>query len=165
MSMRDAEAMSNWHYEGRWSVYDLHGQAPAVIDTYRSVRACSGDGDLIGFYCTGGEARVPGVDDGDGTVDLGWGMNPAWVGQRHGHSFGAAVLREVRQLNDGNRIRAVVQSWNQRGIRVLNKLGFTRLTIHTCIQRGLPVEYDVLVLLAGTGDEHVGSVDGECVVS
>jgi hypothetical protein len=23
MSMQNAEAMSKWHYEGRWSVYDL----------------------------------------------------------------------------------------------------------------------------------------------
>lgn len=146
MSTRDAEVMSNWHYEGRWSVYDLDGRIPAVIDAYRSVRACSGDGDLIGFYCTGEEARVLGVGDVDGTVDLGWGMNPAWVGQRHGQSFGVAVLQEVRQLHDGNSIRAFVQSWNQRSIRVLNRLGFTRSMIYTCIQRGQPVRYDVLIL-------------------
>ncbi|WP_024800167.1 GNAT family N-acetyltransferase [Nocardia sp. BMG51109] len=145
MSTQDAEAMSHWHYEGAWRVYDLHGRTPAALDAYRSVKARSGDGDLLGFFCTGEEARVPGIASSEGTLDLGWGMNPAWAGRGHGHSFGAAILDEIRQLHGSNRIRAVVQSWNKRSIRVLNKLGFTGSAIHTCIQNDIPVQYDILV--------------------
>lgn len=84
MSLHDAEAISNWHCNDRWSVYDLNGRVPAIVGSYPSVKARSDDGDLIGFFCTGSEARVPGIDEIAGTLDLGWGprhrTRSAWPG-------------------------------------------------------------------------------------
>jgi ribosomal-protein-alanine N-acetyltransferase len=147
MSPAAAEAMSTWRYDGPWQIYDLDGRVPQRIDAYRSVLAQTGKGiDLVGFFCVGEEARVPGLDPVDGTLDLGWGMHPSWVGRGHGTAFGAAVLEAARQLHSGTVIRAVVQSWNRRSTRVLAKLGFTQVGTHAGVQGGREVQYVVLVL-------------------
>ena len=59
--------------------------------------------------------------------------------------FGAGVLLAVRNRFDSNQIRAVVQSWNERGIPVLTTLGFEHRSTHVCVQRDHPVRYDVFV--------------------
>jgi len=146
MSAAEAEAMADWHYDGPWDIYDLDGRVPPRIDAYGSVLAqTSGGTQLAGFFCVGQEARVPGLDAVDGTLDLGWGMNPGWVGRGYGRSFGTAVLVAV-QRRHGGAVRAVVQSWNRRSIRVLAELGFTRSGTHACVQGGAQVQYDVMVL-------------------
>lgn len=145
MSAEDATSMSDWHYDGPWEIYDLHGRVPRLLDAYRSVWADAVDGDLVGFFCVGADARVPGLHAAEGIVDLGWGMNPAWVGKGHGTSFGTAVLAAVRQVHGGAGVRAVVQSWNQPSIRVLRKLGFEQYGTHACVQGGREVRYDVLL--------------------
>ena len=146
MSPTEAIAVADWHYEGPWRVYDLNGHIPDAIDDYYSVCDPSPGGGLIGFFCVGYEARVPGLEAVDGTLDLGWGMNPEWVGQRYGNAFGAAVLTEAQLLHQNLRqIRAVVQTWNLRSIGVLRKLGFASRGTHTCVQQGQPVQYDILI--------------------
>src|SRR6478609_2064925 len=40
----------------------------------------------------------------DGILDLGWGMNPDWVGRGLGGIFGAGVLHAARNLFDSNQI-------------------------------------------------------------
>jgi len=140
----DAKVLANGRYDGPWAVYNLNGQARQLIDAFWSGRASLG-GELIGFFCVGAEARVPGLEEIDGILDLGWGMSPDWVGRGLGRLFGAGVLHAVRHLFDSNQIRAVVQSWNERGIRVLTTLDFEHRSTHVCVQGDHPVRYDVLV--------------------
>ena len=144
MTPKDAEIVADWRFDGPWAVYNLNGQAPQPIDAFGTVRAASG-GELIGFFCVGVEARVPGLEEFDGILDLGWGMNPEWVGRGFGGSFGAVVLHAARNRFDSNMIRAVMQPWNERSIRVLTTLGFEHRSTHVCAQRDHPVRYDVLV--------------------
>lgn len=144
MTPKDAEIVADWRYDGPWAVYNLNGQVPQRIDAFWTARAASG-GELIGFFCVGAEARAPGLEDIEGMLDLGWGMNPEWVGRGFGGSFGAVVLDSVRNRFDSNQIRAVVQSWNERSIRVLSTLGFEHRSTHVCVHLDHPVRYDVLV--------------------
>ena len=108
MTPKDAEIVANWRFDGPWAVYNLNGQAPQPIDAFWTVRAASG-GELIGFFCVGVEARVPGLEEVDGILDLGWGMNPEWVGRGFGgfselsfctrHGIGLTATRFVRQFS------------------------------------------------------------------
>ena len=143
LSKDDAKAVAGWRYTGPWVVYDLHGDGldPAG---YRAV-VSAGDCELIGFYCVGPEARVPGIEPNGAVVDVGIGMNPGWIGRGHGAAFARAVLGDIRREYPGTAIRAVIQSWNRRSLRLAQRLGFVATGNHTSFQDGREVEYTVLV--------------------
>ena len=144
LSKDDAKAVSSWRYMGPWAGYDLRGDDldPAG---YRAVVSAVDD-ELIGFYCVGPEARVPGIPPDDAVVDIGVGMNPGWVGRGHGADFARPVLDEIHREHPGTAIRVVIQSWNRRGVRLAQRLGFVATGSHTCFQDGREVQYTVLLL-------------------
>jgi [ribosomal protein S18]-alanine N-acetyltransferase len=100
---------------------------------------------LIGFFCVGAEARVSRLEEIGGILDLGWAMNPDWVGRGFGGLIGAGVLHAARNRFDSNQIRAMVQTLNERGIRVPTTLGFEHRSTPVCVQRDHPVHYHVLL--------------------
>lgn len=141
LTARDARQIAEWRYDGPWQAYDSRSDDPPVASE-AGYRAVAGeDGRLVGYYCTGAEARVPGLAEQQGVLDVGVGMAPEWVGRGHGTAFAEAVLADVA---DGRRLRAVVQSWNRRSLRLLDRLGFVHAGRHTCVQDGREVEYAVL---------------------
>lgn len=141
----DARRVSEWRYDGPWSVYDPRpGDEPVTAEQgYWAVAGADG-GPFVGYYCTGVEARVPGLEAEPGVLDLGVGMAPEWVGQGHGAQFAQAVVDHVRQHHGATRLRATVQSWNTRSLKLTHHLGFTEQRRHTCTQNGKQVEYTVL---------------------
>ncbi|TWS24365.1 hypothetical protein FK268_12285 [Tsukamurella sputi] len=66
----DGEAIAAWRYEPPWDVYDLApDEAPTADEGYLGVY----DGDvLLGFFCTGEEARVPGLAAESSTSGSAW---------------------------------------------------------------------------------------------
>jgi [ribosomal protein S18]-alanine N-acetyltransferase len=145
----DAEAVASWRYPGPWSVYDPRpGDDPlAAAAGYAAV--VDGDGALVGFVCVGQEARVPGLAEADGVVDIGVGMRPDLVGHGLGREFGAAVLEHVRGQFGDRALRAAVQSWNERSLRLARGLGFCPAGTHRPVQDGREVSYDLLIRPAG----------------
>jgi RimJ/RimL family protein N-acetyltransferase len=95
--------------------------------------------------CTGQEARVPGLAEQDGIVDIGVGMRPDLVGRGLGSAFGAVVLGHVQDVCGDRPLRAAVQSWNERSLRLARRLGFRATGIHRCKQSGQDVSYTILV--------------------
>ncbi|MEO3780616.1 GNAT family N-acetyltransferase [Micromonospora sp. B11E3] len=146
LTREDAEQVAGWRYGGPWRIYDSRPEDGLLSDNaaYLAV-AGAGGGPLVGFCCSGAEARVPGLEPVDGVLDVGVGMNPALVGQGNGARFAAAVLDHYRSLTGVRRLRAVVQSWNERSLRLTRSLGFVEVGKHVCEQDGAPVEYAVLV--------------------
>ncbi len=140
----DAEAIATWRYEGPWDVYDSHpGDRLSAEAGYQAV--VDGAGNLVGFLCLGQEARVPGLAEADGLVDIGVGMRPELVGQGLGRAFGAVVVSHVARCCGEIPLRAVIQSWNQRSLRMAQGLGFREMGTHRCVQGAREVSYTVLV--------------------
>ncbi|RJQ66371.1 N-acetyltransferase [Pseudonocardiaceae bacterium YIM PH 21723] len=124
LTVADAERIATWTYDGPWEVYDsLPGdELLTAEDGYLAV--ASGD-ELVGFCCTGMEARVPGQRAAPGVFDLGFGMDPRFVGAGHGLAFGTAIMEYLRRRHGPVTFRAVVQVWNKRSLGMIRKLGFT----------------------------------------
>jgi RimJ/RimL family protein N-acetyltransferase len=141
LTTADAEEIARWRYDGPWSTYDSRpDEDPMPTDgDYLAVAGADG-GPLVGFCCTDAEARVPGLDGEPGVLDIGLGMDPARVGAGHGLAFGTAVLDHYGY----GRLRAVVQSWNERSLRLTRSLGFVETGTHTCVQDGSPVRYTIV---------------------
>lgn len=153
----DAEQVARWRYGGAWAVYDRPAPAPLLRgqDGYVAVTGPADGEGPAGFLCTGGEARVPGQAAEPGVLDLGVGMAPALVGRGHGRAFGAAVLAHVRATAPPGttRLRAVVQQWNVRSVRLARALGFAESGTHWCVQGGRDVGYVVLGMSVSGGTE------------
>lgn len=141
MAADEAADVAGWRYEGDWSVYDL---STPILDDLTSYYVVVDGERLIGFFCTGVEARVAGMSEEPATLDVGMGMNPKFVGRGHGARFGGAVLEYLAIRNPGVTLRAVVQSWNERSLRLTRQLGFQDAGELTVDQAGQPVAYRVV---------------------
>ncbi|MGH8892695.1 MAG: GNAT family N-acetyltransferase [Actinomycetes bacterium] len=127
LTPEQGEAMARWAYPGPWSVYDV----TEPIDPAEGFWAVVDDrGDVAGFACFGVEARVPGLDERGGVLDVGVGMRPDLTGQGLGRDFATAVLDHGRAVPGVVRLRAVVQEWNARGRALLRRLGFEETGEH-----------------------------------
>jgi len=127
MTADDGEAIALWRYPGPWGVYDLSEPMDPAQGFWAVVDET---GALVGFACFGAEARVPGLAERSGVLDVGVGMRPELTGQGHGQAFAAAVLDHGAALDAGLTLRAVVKSWNTRSVRLLLGLGFTPVGTH-----------------------------------
>jgi len=121
LTVEHGEAMAGWSYPGPWAVYDVTGP----IDPAEGFWVVLDDtGDVAGYACFGVEARVPGLEERPGVLDVGVGMRPDLTGQGLGRDFASAVLDHGRTVSGTARLRAVVQDWNGRGRHLLAALGF-----------------------------------------
>ncbi|HET7328062.1 MAG TPA: GNAT family N-acetyltransferase [Nocardioidaceae bacterium] len=122
-----------WRYPGPWAVYDSAGP-PDPTEGYWAV--VDDADELIGFACFGTEARVSGMAEQLGTLDVGVGIRPELTGQGRGQMFSEAVLAHGRDHTGASVFRAVVQDWNQRSVRLLHSLGFERTGTHPVPAQG-----------------------------
>ena len=143
MTVGDATQVAGWSYAGAWSVYDVASAQPLVDDLAGYYAVVVGE-TLVGFCCTGAPARVGGMAENPAVVDVGMGMDPALVGRGHGVAFGQTVLKHLGEICPGMPLRAVVQAWNQRSLRVTRQLGFEEVGELTTTQDGRPVGYRIM---------------------
>ena len=61
-----------------------------------------------------------------------------------GQLFARAVLVDLRRHHEERRVRVVVQSWNERSVRLALSMGLVVVGSHRCVQAGKPVDYTVL---------------------
>jgi len=95
MTVEYAEAITQWKYDGEYSFYDNRdGNVSGYMDGTYFV--CVGlDGEMIGYYCFGDDARVPTVEEGvycDEYLDVGLGLRPDLCGRGLGRDFFAEGL-------------------------------------------------------------------------
>jgi ribosomal-protein-alanine N-acetyltransferase len=127
LTPEQGEAMAQWRYPGPWAIYDVTG----LLDPREGFwSVLDEDGDVAGYACFGQEARVPGLAERPGVLDVGVGMRPDLTGQGRGREFAEAVLAHGRAVSGVARLRAVVQDWNARSRRLLTGLSFVETGTH-----------------------------------
>ncbi len=146
LTVEEAEQPLGWRYPEPYATYDTEGPLGQGLGFFAVEDEAGG---LVGFGCAGAEARVPGVEEEDGTVDVGYGMHPDLIGRGLGREFVAAVLAYVAEAHPAERLRMSILRWNARSRRVAEAHGFRVV--------GQADEFDVLVREAARrpdGDEY-----------
>jgi [ribosomal protein S18]-alanine N-acetyltransferase len=119
----DTDAIAAWRYPGRYSTYDV--DEPFTSGCW----AVRHEGELVGYCCFGSEARVPGVEEEPGTLDVGYGLRPDLMGRRLGRSFVAAILDFASRRFGSLRLRLLILDWNERSRKVAEALGFEEVGV------------------------------------
>lgn len=136
--------MASWGYDGDWSIYDLPSAQPLIDDLANYFAVLAGQR-LVGFCCVGSAARVSGLPEDAAILDVGIGMDPELVGAGHGAEFGQMVLRYLVERYPRRSLRAVVQSWNERSLRLTQRLGFNDAGELLTVQGGRAVAYRIVI--------------------
>jgi RimJ/RimL family protein N-acetyltransferase len=121
LTLDEAERPLGWRYAEPYTVYDAEGPLRRDLGFFAVEDA---GGDLVGFGCVGAEARVPGVEEEPGTVDVGYGLRPDLTGQGLGREFVGAVLSHVTDEHPSALQRMSILRWNARSRRVAQAHGF-----------------------------------------
>ncbi|MCJ8010911.1 GNAT family N-acetyltransferase [Paenibacillus sp. KQZ6P-2] len=152
MNLEDAAAIASWKYPHPYDLYSMDGSEEDISDLmngdYVSVR--SEEGEIIGFYCTGNSARVPGGYDAgiyhdESLVDFGLGMNPELTGQGRGTRFVEEGIAYVKRSYPEKGIRLVVATFNGRAMRTYEKAGFKHFGVFTSPVHHRPTEFACMI--------------------
>ena len=117
LSVPERAAIESWRYPPPYDTYDFDGPIEG-----EHVGAYEGE-ELVGYVCFGEPARVQGMRDEPGLVDVGWGLRPDLTGQ----GLGPRLIEAALALHPGARHRIAVYAWNERAQRAPAKCGF----VHT----------------------------------
>jgi [ribosomal protein S18]-alanine N-acetyltransferase len=121
LTRADADTIAGWRYPGPYSTYDVR----EVVTPAGGYWAVEHEENRVGYCCFGPPARVPGVDEEEGTLDVGYGMRPDLMGQSLGRSFVGAILNFAVNEFAPQKLRLLILEWNERSQRVAKALGFS----------------------------------------
>jgi [ribosomal protein S18]-alanine N-acetyltransferase len=124
----DAATIASWRYPDRYSTYDVDEPSVLARDHWAVTEA----DELVGYCCFGEPARVGRAHGEAGTLDVGYGLAPDRMGQRHGHRFVGAILEFAVERYDPARIRLYILQWNVRSRKVATRLGFAFDSVLHC---------------------------------
>ena len=120
--------VATWHYPPPWDFYDLASDPadaaamhdPARAGHYRAV--LGGNGRLEAFWY---------FDRHGDVCEIGIGLRPDLTGQRRGESFLRAQLEYASDYWQPATFRLFVAAWNERAIRLYQRLGFREVDRET----------------------------------
>lgn len=131
MTQTEAREIIGWHYPDPYAVYDPGPDAASgLLDIQNNYYAVfDEDGALVGFFCFGRDAQVPGSLSGAEaadatTLDVGLGMRPDLAGRGQGLDFLNAGLAFARDRFHPVHFRLSVYTFNRRAIAVYVRGGF-----------------------------------------
>ena len=156
MTEEAARAVLAWRYEGIYAFYnadpyDLHDGLQEMLNG-SSFAATDEQGALVGFFCFGAPAQVPGghlygLYAAD-ALDIGLGMKPALTGRRLGREFLTAGLDFARQRFAPATFRLAVAAFNQRAIRLYEQVGFQAVATFVSPTRNGEASFSLMTLPA-----------------
>lgn len=156
MKREDAIVIATWRYPEPYDLYSMDGSDEDIAELMNGdyVSARDAEGSLIGFYCTGISARVPGgydagIYEDDSLVDFGLGMKPDLTGQGHGIRFVEEGIAYVKRSLPEKGIRLVVATFNQRAIRTYENAGFKQTCVFTSQVHGQETEFACMIQREG----------------
>lgn len=136
MDQESLKSIQGWRYEGPYVIYSNMDSNSEMMDRrspYYAVR--NEQGELIGYFCFGTSALVGGYSepsiytDNEGTIAIGLGMRPNLTGKGLGEAFVQAGLDFARRTFAPKRFQLFVYTWNERAIRIYEKVGFQRTRV------------------------------------
>jgi ribosomal-protein-alanine N-acetyltransferase len=133
LTRADAEEIAAWRYEPPYSVYD--GGDPQRLLEFTYFAAIDEEGELVGFCCFGEDARVSGLEEEPGVLDIGAGLRPDLTGIGLGGPFLREACRLGADLYSPFRFRLAVAAFNRRAQMVASALGFEREGMHETDER------------------------------
>jgi [ribosomal protein S18]-alanine N-acetyltransferase len=120
----NAEQICSWKYEKPYDLYNMDANAVNELMSNNYYEVVNNEKQLIGYFCFGKEAQVPGWNYDDESIDIGLGLNPSLTSKGLGTSFVMAGIKYAKQnLNEG-KFRLTVATFNERAIKTYKKLGF-----------------------------------------
>ncbi|MDR0269551.1 GNAT family N-acetyltransferase [Paenibacillus sp.] len=152
MNREDAAIIAEWQYSEPYDLYSMDGSEENIADLINGdyVSARDEEGNLIGFYCTGISARVPGgyeagIYEDDSLIDFGLGMKPELTGQGRGTHFVEEGMAYARTAFPDRGTRLVVAAFNLRAIRTYEKVGFRQTFIFTSPINGHETDFVCMI--------------------
>ncbi|MBM6771046.1 MULTISPECIES: GNAT family N-acetyltransferase [Bacillus cereus group] len=131
LTIEEAKKINTWTYEEPYSLYSFSGEKEVIEElldgTYYG--CCDDQGDLIGYFCFGANAQVPGGRDanlygGEDVIDIGLGMKPALTGKGIGKEFFQAGIAFATKEFNAKMFRLSVAIFNTRAITLYKNIGF-----------------------------------------
>ena len=131
LTKEEAMEINTWTYEEPYSLYSFSGEKEVIEElldgTYYG--CCDDQGDLIGYFCFGANAQVPGGRDanlygGEDVIDIGLGMKPALTGKGIGKEFFQAGITFATKEFNAKMFRLSVATFNTRAITLYKNIGF-----------------------------------------
>jgi len=124
MKPEDASVIVEWHYPDPYSFYDMTADEDDLrefldFENWKKdskYAVCDGKDNLVGFFS---------FDDDNGIVDIGLGLRPDVTGNGLGTEFVQAGLSFARDKFRPNHFRLAVATFNQRAIKVYERVGFS----------------------------------------
>ncbi len=144
MSEEEAREVANWKYEPPYDFYDVT-KDPEDLDELldpekrKDYFSAASNDELVGYFCFGAEARVPGGDYSGEAVDVGLGLRPDLTGEGLGPEFLEAGLEFAKVRFSPAGFRLSVAEFNERAIKVYERAGFEKA--ESFIQRTNGGEY------------------------
>ncbi len=136
LTKEEAMEINTWTYEEPYSLYSFSGEKEVIEELLDGTYyGCCGDrGDLIGYFCFGANAQVPGGRDanlygGEDVIDIGLGMKPALTGKGIGKEFFQAGIAFATKEFNAKMFRLSVATFNTRAITLYKNIGFKQGTI------------------------------------
>jgi [ribosomal protein S18]-alanine N-acetyltransferase len=131
----DAQAIAGWRYDDAYAIYDVDDPKRLLSGEYEYYAALSEEGELVGFCCFGEDARVAGLEEEPGVLDIGGGLRPDLTGIGLGGPFLREVCLFAARVHDPGRFRVVIATFNRRAQLVAHALGFERSGAHETPER------------------------------
>ncbi len=128
MTAAYAERIAEWTYPGEYAFYSFSKGAETLRELLNGSYFARLDeaGELTGYFCYGGSARIPTEGDAYAAdlLDVGLGMRPDLCGKGGGAAFVGEGLAFARTRFGAAGFRLTVAAFNVRAIRAYEKAGF-----------------------------------------
>jgi [ribosomal protein S18]-alanine N-acetyltransferase len=126
LSKNAAIEICSWTYEPPYDFYNISTEAVNELLNGTYFGVYNEVDELIGFYCYGLSAQVPGGNYDEQSIDIGLGLKPKYTGNGLGYQFVRNGLNFGRDTFDNNQYRLTVAEFNGRAIKLYAKLGFVK---------------------------------------
>ncbi len=137
MTKESAYEIAQWTYAGIYSCYSFDGSDEILEELMNGEYyvAYDNENNILGYICIGKSAQIPTIEEKvyiDETVlDIGLGLNPLLCGNGLGSEFLMECISFGKQRFNASNIRLTVASFNQRAIKVYERIGFNySLSVH-----------------------------------